>query len=133
MPSPLAIAPFDITQWMTPPVRQAYTAAVSRRRFYAGQIIYVLGDEAGAMYRIVSGSVRVFATRGDGREVVFVRFEPGDAFGESSLIDHEPRPQTAHSPGSATITGNSTRRCCGSCAGRCGSPTAYSSISVSMT
>src|SRR5580704_9268398 len=95
MPTPPQNSRFDMVQWMTPQVRAAFHASASRRRLSAGQIIYVFGDAASEMYRIVSGSVRLFATRSDGREVVFLRFQPGDCFGEASLIDSETRPQTA--------------------------------------
>jgi CRP-like cAMP-binding protein len=95
MPTPPQNSRFDMVQWMTPQVREAFHASASRRRLSAGQIIYVFGDAAGEMYRIVSGSVRLFATRSDGREVVFLKFQPGDCFGEASLIDNETRPQTA--------------------------------------
>src|SRR3984957_8988618 len=95
MPTPPQISRFDMVQWMTPQVREAFHASASRRRMSVGQIIYVFGEVAGEMYRIVSGSVRLFATRSDGREVVFLRFQPGDCFGEASLIDSETRPQTA--------------------------------------
>ena len=95
MTTPPQNSRFDMIQWMTPQVREAFHASASRRRLSAGQIIYVFGDAAGEMYRIVSGSVRLFATRSDGREVVFLKFQPGDCFGEASLIDNETRPQTA--------------------------------------
>ena len=95
MPTPPQNSRFDMVQWMTPQVREAFHASASRRRLAAGQIIYVFGDTASEMYRIVSGSVRLLATRSDGREVVFLRFQPGDCFGEASLIDNETRPQTA--------------------------------------
>jgi CRP/FNR family transcriptional regulator, cyclic AMP receptor protein len=95
MPTPPQNSRFDMVQWMTPQVREAFHASASRRRLAAGQIIYVFGDAASEMYRIVSGSVRLLATRSDGREVVFLRFQPGDCFGEASLIDNETRPQTA--------------------------------------
>lgn len=93
--APQASAPFDITQWMTAEVRAAYGRLVRVKRFAAGAVIYIRGDEAREMYRIVSGSVRLYASGGDGREVVFRWFESGDTFGEASLIDDEPRPQTA--------------------------------------
>jgi CRP-like cAMP-binding protein len=84
-----------MTQWMNPAVRQAYDEAVAHRRLAQGQVIYLHGDDATEMYRIVSGTVRLLTARSDGREVVFLRFGPGDCFGEASLIDREPRPQTA--------------------------------------
>lgn len=43
----------------------------------------------------VEGSVRLSVTRADGRELLYLLFEPGDCFGVSSLIDAESRPQTA--------------------------------------
>ena len=95
MPTSPQNSRFDMVQWMTPQVREAFHASASRRRLLAGQIIYVFGDAASEMYRVVSGSVRLFATRSDGRQVVFLRFQPGDCFGEASLIDNETRPQTA--------------------------------------
>lgn len=95
MPTPPQNSRFDMVQWMTPQVREAFHASASRRRLSARQIIYVFGNAASEMYRIVSGSVRLFATRSDGREVVFLKFQPGDCFGEASLIDNETRPQTA--------------------------------------
>jgi CRP/FNR family transcriptional regulator, cyclic AMP receptor protein len=94
-PPPPQNSRFDMVQWMTPQVREAFHASASRRRLVAGQILYVFGDAASEMYRIVSGSVRLLATRTDGREVVFLRLQPGDCFGEASLIDNETRPQTA--------------------------------------
>jgi CRP/FNR family transcriptional regulator, cyclic AMP receptor protein len=95
MPTPPQNSRFDMLQWMTPQVREAFHASASRRQLSAGQIIYVFGDAASEMYRIVTGSVRMLATRSDGREVVFLRLQPGDCFGEASLIDNETRPQTA--------------------------------------
>jgi CRP/FNR family cyclic AMP-dependent transcriptional regulator len=95
MPTPPQYSRFDMVQWMTSQVRAAFHASASRRRLAAGQIIYVFGDTASEMYRIVSGSVRLLANRSDGREVVFLKFQPGDCFGEASLIDNETRPQTA--------------------------------------
>ncbi|MGW8202275.1 Crp/Fnr family transcriptional regulator [Sphingomonas bisphenolicum] len=85
---------FDLFQWMDANVADAFTAALRRRRYTAGQMIYSQGDAGLEMYRIVEGSVRMSITRSDGREVTLILFEPGDCFGDSSLVDGEPRPQT---------------------------------------
>src|ERR1700680_131715 len=95
MPTPPQNSRFDMVQWMTPQVRAAFHASASRRRLSAGQIIYVFGDAASEMYRIGSGLGGLFAPRPYGREVFFLRLQPGDCFGEASLIDNETRPQTA--------------------------------------
>ncbi|AMK21104.1 CRP/FNR family transcriptional regulator [Sphingobium sp. TKS] len=47
------------------------------------------------MFRIVSGSVRLSVMGEDGRDLLYQLFGPGDCFGTSSVIDGEPRPQTA--------------------------------------
>jgi CRP-like cAMP-binding protein len=86
---------FDIQQWMDPATIGAFNAALRPRRFRAGQLIYIQGEPGAEMYRIESGSVRLSVAREDGREVVFLIFEPGDCFGNSSLVDGGARPQTA--------------------------------------
>lgn len=88
-------ATFDIRQWMDIETLAAFDAAVKPRRYDAGQTIYTQGDQGTEMFRIASGSVRLSVTRSDGREVIFLFFEPGDCFGDSSLVDDEVRPQTA--------------------------------------
>lgn len=86
---------FDMLQWMDAEVAQAFKSAAFRRDYAAGQVIYVQGDPGAEMYRLISGSVRMSVSRGDGREVIYILFEPGDCFGDSSMVDHGPRPQTA--------------------------------------
>lgn len=86
---------FDLVQWLPPDIAEAYARRTKRRRYQPGQQIYAQGDAGTEMYRIVSGYVRMLARTEEGREVVFLRFGPGDAFGLSSLIDGEPRPHTA--------------------------------------
>lgn len=86
---------FDLVEWIGAPARAALTAAAGTRRIPAGRLIYQQGDAGREMFRIVEGVVRLSVSRGDGKEIVFLHFEEGDCFGVSSLIDGEPRPQTA--------------------------------------
>ena len=55
------------------------------------------------MSRILSGSVRMSALRHDGREALYLIFEPGDCFGTSSLVDGDPRPQTPSARGEVEL------------------------------
>jgi CRP/FNR family cyclic AMP-dependent transcriptional regulator len=86
---------FDMFCWMDGPSRDAFAKATRRRRVSAGEMIYTQGDDGVEMYRIEHGSVRLSILRRDGREVVLLFLQPGDCFGDSSLVDGEPRPQTA--------------------------------------
>ena len=86
---------YDILQWMDADTRRAYGAAVRVRKYKPGQVIYLQGDSGTEMFRLVSGSVRMVVNRADGREIVYILFQPGDCFGDSSLVDGDTRPQTA--------------------------------------
>lgn len=85
---------FDLLQWMDADVARAFKAAMFRRHYSAGQTLYFQGDPGDEMFRLISGSVRLSVSRSDGREIVHALFEPGDCFGDSSMVDGGPRPQT---------------------------------------
>ena len=88
-------APFDLLQWLSEEAGRAFTAAARRRRVPARNTIYAQSDDGQEMFRLVSGSVRLSVMGADGRDLLYQLFGPGDCFGTSSLVDGEPRPQTA--------------------------------------
>lgn len=55
------------------------------------------------MFRVLSGSVRLSVAHPDGRELLYLLFQPGDCFGSSSCIDAAPRPQTAEAAGAVEL------------------------------
>jgi CRP/FNR family cyclic AMP-dependent transcriptional regulator len=65
------------------------------RRFDRGQVIFYEGDLGGSLYIIVTGAVKIVVMADDGREHILGLLNPGDFFGEVSLIDGEPRSATA--------------------------------------
>jgi CRP/FNR family transcriptional regulator, cyclic AMP receptor protein len=95
MASGIHHAPFDLLQWLPEAACADFRRMARHRGYGAGELIYAQSDEGGEMFRIVEGTVRLSVTRADGRELLYLLFEPGDCFGVSSLIDGEPRPQTA--------------------------------------
>ncbi|WP_157220939.1 Crp/Fnr family transcriptional regulator [Flavisphingomonas formosensis] len=90
-----APSPFDMTQWLPEGACRAFHAATRRIRYAQGELIYSQGDIGNAMYRLLSGAVRLSVARADGRELLYLLFQPGDCFGVSSLVDGGPLPQTA--------------------------------------
>ncbi|HEX7854855.1 MAG TPA: Crp/Fnr family transcriptional regulator [Sphingobium sp.] len=88
-------SPFDIYQWLPLDVRAAFESEAREHHFHKGDHVYIEGDPGDAMYRLKSGSVRLSVADADGRELLYLLFEPGDCFGISSCIDDEPRPHTA--------------------------------------
>lgn len=91
----MSASPFDLLQWLPESAREAFHAAARNRHFDQGELIYNQGDAGNQMYRLVSGAVRLSVARSDGRELLYLLFQPGDCFGTSSLVDGEMRPQTA--------------------------------------
>ncbi|MDB5702290.1 MAG: hypothetical protein JWL66_2489 [Sphingomonadales bacterium] len=86
---------FDFTQWLTPDALTALSERVRLRHVPARGLIYGQGEIGDEMFRIRTGLVRLSVMQRDGRELLYQLFEPGDCFGTSTVVDGEPRPQTA--------------------------------------
>ena len=61
------------------------------KNYNKNTIIINQNDETDSLYVILSGKVKVFVSGEDGREVLLNYQEPGEYFGEMSLIDRQPR------------------------------------------
>jgi CRP-like cAMP-binding protein len=86
---------FDILQWLSAETQTALASEVMRRRYRPGQLIYAQHDAGAEMFIVAAGAVQLSVTRSNGRQFIYCYFAPGDVFGESSLIDGDPRPHTA--------------------------------------
>ena len=71
------------------------TALATRRSYDDGAIIFMRGDPGDSLCGVVTGRVRISASRAGGKEVFLNIMEPGDAFGEIALLDGSPRTATA--------------------------------------
>ena len=64
---------------------------LDQKRVFAGQMVFSQGDAGGTMYVVQSGKVEIFLKDDNGDKVVLSVIEPGEIFGELSLLDNEPR------------------------------------------
>jgi len=68
----------------------AFTAELARRcrlrRLQKGEILFLQADRADAAYLVRSGSISLFLTNLDGRELVVNEMRPGDVFGELAML-----------------------------------------------
>lgn len=64
---------------------------VTKRSFPKNTIIINEGDDTDSLYLIISGKVKIVLSDEEGKEIIISILEPGDYFGELSLIDSEPR------------------------------------------
>lgn len=71
-------------------------AALRMRRVYEeGAVIFMRGDPGDCLCGVVTGRVRISASRPGGKEVFLNIMGPGDSFGEIALLDGMPRTATA--------------------------------------
>jgi CRP-like cAMP-binding protein len=67
------------------------------------QILHQKNDSADGFYCVLTGRVRISNFTVEGKELVLTWIQPGNWFGEISLIDSQPRTHDAHAEGSTTI------------------------------
>src|SRR5256885_752123 len=63
--------------------------------FPGGAEIFKEGDAGDVLYAVKSGLVQITAVIADGERQVLSRVPPGEVFGESAVIDNQPRSATA--------------------------------------
>lgn len=76
---------------LAPHVREELEACMAQRKVGAGQVIYLEGDRADAMYRIAAGRVRIRTVSPCGKEVLMVIYGAGHCIGTVALLDGLPR------------------------------------------
>lgn len=65
------------------------------REMPKGSILFFQDDPADDLYVLRSGSVAIYLSSSDGRELVLGEMRPGDCFGELALITGQPRSTNA--------------------------------------
>lgn len=76
---------------VSPDDRGLLARSIEIAEYARGQGIVNQGDEADAMYVIVSGRAKVVMSHDSGREAILSILGPNDFFGEMSLFDDRPR------------------------------------------
>ncbi|EAV41842.1 cAMP-binding protein - catabolite gene activator and regulatory subunit of cAMP-dependent protein kinase [Roseibium aggregatum IAM 12614] len=64
-------------------------------RYEAESAIFAAGDEPDGLRVIITGSIRIWISDAEGRELTLALLEPGDPFGEISVLDKLPRTANA--------------------------------------
>jgi CRP-like cAMP-binding protein len=67
------------------------------------QRIFDKGDEGDRLLGVLSGQVRIYVMSHEGRELIMNVIQPGELFGEISLIDGKPRSASAVAIGSTDL------------------------------
>jgi uncharacterized membrane protein len=64
---------------------------VEERSYVAGQTVFKAGESGNEMHVVLAGKADTYVVDHDGRRVIVNESEPGEIFGELSLLDGEPR------------------------------------------
>jgi CRP-like cAMP-binding protein len=87
--------------------RQALVDAGEVVTLRAGEMLYRKGDVGTSFLGVIAGAFKVSTLGEDGREGILAVMEPGNWFGEASLLDGLPRPHdvTAIEPSTVLVVG----------------------------
>jgi CRP/FNR family cyclic AMP-dependent transcriptional regulator len=67
--------------------RKTLAKLLDTKAFSKGDTIFSYGDAGDALYLIRHGRVEVFVENTEGQKIILAENEPGDLFGEISLLD----------------------------------------------
>jgi CRP/FNR family transcriptional regulator, nitrogen oxide reductase regulator len=80
---------------LTPEDRHRLAAVASLRDFEKGAVLFAEGDDADALYTVVTGRVKIFKMTARGSDVILEIFGPGDPVGAVAVYEARPYPATA--------------------------------------
>jgi CRP/FNR family transcriptional regulator, cyclic AMP receptor protein len=87
----------------SPDALTALTAIARERHLIRGDVLFNEGDEPDALYVVLKGRVAIANQSFDNRESVYALMEPGDLFGEMSMLDNLPRSALARALEPSTV------------------------------
>ncbi len=82
---------------------QRIMAMLTQRCFFEGATVFKEGDSGRSMYIIEEGSLVVYRNGPSGKPIKMVRMGPGAFFGETTLIEMQPRPHTVRAESAAVL------------------------------
>jgi len=78
-------------------------ACLKPRRFASREVIFHGGDEPDHVFQLASGNVALCNYAVDGQEIILTKYQPGDWFGDTGILDGRPRVNTAIALGDADL------------------------------
>ena len=81
----------DIFSGLSPELTEQLVRSLNSISLKKNTLIFGKGSEGDGLYIIRSGQVKVVLQNEEGKEIILATFQPGDFFGEMSLLDGRPR------------------------------------------
>ncbi|MBU1151076.1 MAG: cyclic nucleotide-binding domain-containing protein [Proteobacteria bacterium] len=67
--------------------RRSLARQIDRRSFQKGTLLFRRGEAGDALYIIIRGQIRIFASTRQGNEITLALLGVGEFFGEMALLD----------------------------------------------
>jgi len=83
--------------------RRLLAEKMGRESFCRGMPLFRRGEEGNALYIILRGRIRIFASNRRGSEITLALLGPGEFFGEMALLDGQPRSANAEAAEDAEL------------------------------
>ena len=91
----MAVVMHDVFSVLSDESVRKLAGAMSQRKLIGGTLVFVEGDEGLSVFHLLSGSVRLFRSSPDGREVTIRMVAPGELFAEMVLFETDRYPVNA--------------------------------------
>jgi CRP-like cAMP-binding protein len=76
---------------LSPGERNAISERARVRAIRAGETVFSIGSHGSQMMAVLTGTVRISVPSASGKELLLARIQPGEIFGELSLLDGKER------------------------------------------
>jgi len=86
-----ALASISLFSGLEPSTLEAIDQLTSTRQYPKNSVIIHEDDVSNSMFLLMSGKVKIYLSDQEGKEFILNSLEPGDYFGEFSLLDDEKR------------------------------------------
>jgi len=88
---------------LSPEELESIKPLVFEKKAERGEIILYEGDEAEALYFVVSSAVKVFKTSVEGKEQILGIIRPGESFNDVPVFDDAPNPASVQAMGDVVL------------------------------
>jgi CRP-like cAMP-binding protein len=90
-------------QGLSPDDLDSIKSLILEKKAERGETIIYEGDEAEALYFVVSGAVKAFKTSAEGKEQILSIIRPGESFNDVAVFDNNPNPASVQAMGEVTL------------------------------
>lgn len=93
----------DLFARLTPEQVEAIESRSRSRKFPRGSLIYVPSDQSDSMLLLLSGRVKIYHLTADGKQALLALIDPGELFGELSVLGDGRREEFAEAMDAAHV------------------------------